>query len=155
MPTASAIETTTPSGVYKFQLTMATRGIPQSQYNLAMMYETGSAVEKSTETARKWYIKSASQDYKPAIDRLIYLDLKTKGNRDKYIDWLVQIKKDADIGDAEATFLLGQMYAEGVGFEKDLIKAGFYLQKAVASDIAGSERSMAKVETEISMHKKQ
>jgi len=154
IPSVSAIETKTPSSVYKFQLTMAKRGNPQSQYNLAMMHEMGLVVEQNTAEAKTWYIRSASQDYKPAIDRLIYLDLKINGNKEKHKDWLKQIKRDADIGDGEAMLLIGQMYADGVGFQKDLIKAGAYLQKAVASDIAGSERALAKVDTEINMRKR-
>ena len=154
VPTANAIETGTPDSVYRFQLTMANRGNAQSQYNLAMMHETGMAVDKDMSQAREWYIKSASQDYKPARDRLIYLDIKLNNNKAKHADWLKQIKQDADIGDAEAVFLVGQMYAEGTGFSKDLIQAERYLRKAIASDIAGSERALAKVETEINLKKR-
>ena len=44
-------------------------------YNLGRMYENGYGVTKDYEGAVEWYHKAADQDFKPAIDRLIALEV--------------------------------------------------------------------------------
>ena len=55
---------------------MAKRGNAESQFKLGLMYETGSGTDKSLVLATSWYKKAAQQDYKPASNRLTYLNIK-------------------------------------------------------------------------------
>jgi TPR repeat protein len=139
------------ASVFRFQRTMATKGHANAQYKLAMMYETGISVEKNLDTAKDWYNKSAYQNYKPARNRLTFLNIKQNGLKDIHANWLKELKHDATYGDGEALFLLGQMYADGVGIEKDLSKSVSILQRASASNIPGSEAELARVEKAYAM----
>jgi TPR repeat protein len=135
------------ASVFRFQQTMADRGLPQAQYKLAMMYESGIGVEKSLIHAKIWYGRAALQDFKPARHRLTYLDMKQHGVQSQHADWVADLKRDAMFGDGEALFLLGQMYADGVGIGQNLRKSLELLRKASAGNVAGSESELLRVET--------
>lgn len=136
------------TSVLRFQKTMASKGHPQAQYKLAMMYETGSGAQKDLEAARHWYNKAAYQNFKPARNRLAYLDIQQTGFQAAHEFWLKDLQHDAKYGDGESLFLLGQMYAHGVGVEKNLKKSVLILRKAAASNIPGSEAELTLVEKE-------
>lgn len=137
----------TAASVFRFQQTMADKGLPQAQYKLAMMYESGIGVEKSLIHAKVWYGRAALQDFKPARHRLTYLDIKQHGVQPHHADWVDDLKRDAMFGEGEALFLLGQMYADGVGIEQNLQKSLALLRKASAGNVAGSESELLRVET--------
>ena len=132
--------------VFRFQKKMADKGLPQSQYKLAMMYETGAGVDKQITTAKVWYNRAALQNYKPARHRLTYLAIKERGYNREYDAWIKDLKRDATFGNGEAMFLLGQMYAEGVGVSRDLPKSMVILRKASAANVAGAEAELLRVE---------
>ena len=48
----------------------AENGYADSQYNLAMCYETGTGVKKDLRMARKWYKEAAKNGNKQAIEQL-------------------------------------------------------------------------------------
>lgn len=138
----------TSASIVKFQQTMATKGHATAQYKLAMLYETGDGVEQDLETARIWYGRAASQSYTPATHRMKYLDITQTGtSADK--TWLKQLHRDAQAGDGEAMFLLGQMYARGTGITQELTLASRYLRKARAENIPGSEAELTQVDMAI------
>lgn len=135
------------ASVFRFQQKMADKGMPQAQYKLAMMYETGAGVEKNLIQAKLWYGRAAYQDYKPAQHRLTYLDIRQKGFKDQHQAWLQDLKKDAANGDGEAALLLGQMYADGIGLSRNLKKSIGLLRKAYAGNVPGSETELLRVES--------
>lgn len=45
---------------------LATKNIPEAQYNLGVMYYNGEGVEKDNKTAKKWFKKAAEQGLKEA-----------------------------------------------------------------------------------------
>jgi Sel1 repeat-containing protein len=137
------------TSVFRFQKQMAKRGNAESQFKLGLMYETGSGVNNSSVLAIVWYKKAALQSYKPASNRLTYLEIKKSGFNDNHKKWLDELKNDAQFNEGEALFLLGQMYAEGTGVNKDLNKAQDLLQKAVQGNIPGSEAEITRVEHEL------
>ncbi len=143
------------SSIFRFHQKMAKRGIAASQQKLGLMYETGSGTRQNTLSARLWYKKAAAQNYKPAINRLTYLQIKQSGYTNEHNKWLKGLKNDASFNDGEALFLLGQMYSEGTGVNKSLTKSLELLKKAAAGDIPGSEAQAAKVEDELSILQKQ
>lgn len=149
---ASAFESSV--SVYRFQQKLANKGNPDAQYKLGMMYETGNGVEINPVKARTWYNKSAYQNFKPAKNRLIYLDIKQNGLKENHNFWIKSLRHDAVYGDGEALFLLGQMYSKGIGVNRDLEKALRILQKAAASNIPGSELELAQTERTYEQEKK-
>ena len=48
----------------------AEQGLPESQYNLGILYYDGNGVEKSRDKAREYLVQAAEQDYQKAIDSL-------------------------------------------------------------------------------------
>ena len=133
---------------------MAKRGNAESQFKLGLMYETGSGTYKSPVLATSWYKKASQQHYKPASNRLIYLDIKKTGFKESHIDWLKSLKKDARFNEGEALFLLGQMYSEGTGVNKSLTRSLLLLRKAAGGNIPGSETEIARVEHELALLQK-
>lgn len=83
------------ASVYRFQKKMAERGNASSQFKLGLMYETGSGVKTDIIHAIRWYRKAASQDYKPAQNRLTYLNIKKERFSPKYKHWSHNLKTDA------------------------------------------------------------
>lgn len=138
----------TTSSVFKFQQTMAQKGLASAQYKLAMMYETGDGIPRDLSSARNWYQQAQGQSYKPASHRLKYLDI-AQNHTPADRDWLKQLHQDAQAGDGEALFLLGQMYAAGTGVYQELHLAARYLRKASAENIPGSESELTQVEMAI------
>jgi len=137
--------------VFRFQKQMAKRGNAESQFKLGLMYETGSGVKKSLVLATSWYKKAARQNYKPALNRLTYLEIKKSGFNNNHREWLMELKADARYQEGEALFLLGQMYSEGTGVNKSLTNALELLRKAAGGNIPGSEAEIIRVENELSL----
>jgi len=136
------------ASVFRFQKTMADKGLPQAQYKLAMMYESGIGVEQNLIHARLWYVRAALQNFKPARHRLTYLDIKQNGFvGPQHAEWIKQLKREAVFGEGESLFLLGQMYAEGTGVQQNLEKSLELLKKAAASNIAGADAERLRVES--------
>lgn len=137
------------ASVFRFQKKMAERGDLTSQFKLGLMYETGSGVAQNQEIATSWYKKASEKGYKPAQNRLTYLDIKKSGFREKHSKWLKNLKNDARFNEGEALFLLGQMYSEGTGVNKSLTSSLKLLRKAAAANIPGSESEIIRVEDEL------
>ncbi|MCW9012504.1 MAG: hypothetical protein OQL06_01880 [Gammaproteobacteria bacterium] len=137
------------ASVFRFQKKMAEKGYAESQYKLAMMYESGSGVEQNLQTARIWYGRASYQNYKPARNRLTYLDIKQNGFKKHHNEWLTELKREAEFNDGESLFLLGQMYSEGIGVQKSLTKAAAILRKAAAGNIPGSDAEITRIEKEL------
>jgi len=143
------------ASVFLFQKQMAKRGNAESQYKLGLMYETGSGANNSIALATSWYKKAARQNYKPASNRLTYLEIKKNGFAGYHKEWLKKLKAEARFNDGEALFLLGQMYAEGTGVNKSLTRSLKYLHKAAGGNIPGSEAEINRVEAELALLQKQ
>ncbi|VAW70505.1 hypothetical protein MNBD_GAMMA09-2181 [hydrothermal vent metagenome] len=137
------------ASVFRFHKKMAERNVAESQLKLGLMYETGSGTKQNLVSARSWYKKAATQNYKPAINRLTYLQIKQSGFTKQNEQWLKNLKKDARFNAGEALFLLGQMYSEGTGVNKSLTKSLEFLRKAAAGNIPGSEAEIIRVENEL------
>jgi len=142
------------SNVFKFQQKLALNGNEQAQYKLATMYEAGDGVEIDLEQAKKWYTKASSTGNKAATDRNTYLEIKRKGF-DKTTDeaWLSSIKADADDNKVEAIRLLGQLYRQGLGVEKDLNVSLDLLTQVNIRGAANVDREIAAIRTEIEAEK--
>ena len=139
------------ASVFLFQKQMAKRGNAESQFKLGLMYETGSGVNTSRALATSWYKKAAHQNYKPASNRLTYLEIKKSGFQEHHKKWLKALEDDARFNEGEALFLLGQMYSEGTAVNKSLTRSLSYLKKAAGGNIPGSEAEINRVEQELAL----
>ena len=141
--------------VFRFQKQMAKRGNAESQFKLGLMYETGSGVKKSPVLATSWYKKAELQNYKPASNRLIYLEIRKSGFKEKHEEWLKKLKIDARYNEGEALFLLGQMYSDGTGVNKSLTRSLKHLRKAAGGNIPGTDAEITRVEAELAQLQEQ
>ena len=139
------------ASVLKFQTKMAERGVVASQYKLGFMYETGSGVDQNIDKALHWYKKAAAKRLKAASNRITYLKLKNTGMKHEYIHWLSTLKNSAQANDKHALFLLGQLYADGLGVNKSLTRSLEFLHKAARQNMPSTEPYILQVEQELAM----
>jgi len=137
------------SNIFKFQQKLALNGNEHAQYKLASMYETGDGTEKDLAQAKHWYSLAAKAGFQPAIHRETYLKIKEQGYQDKDAAWLASVEADANEHDAEAVFLLSQLYHEGVGVKKDLNKSLELLSKIKILGLANVDKELASVKAGI------
>ena len=138
------------SNIFKFQQKLAMNGNVHAQYKLASMYETGDGVTASIEQAKHWYGRAAEAGSKPAMHRNTYLITREQGyDPAKNADWLNSVKSDANAHNAEAMFLLGQLYKEGLGVKKDLMKSLELLKQVRILGVANVDTQIAIIEDEI------
>ena len=138
------------SNIFKFQQKLAMNGNVLAQYKLASMYERGDGVTASIEQAKHWYGRAAEAGSKPAIHRSTYLEAKEQGyDPVKNADWLNSVKADANAHKAEAMLLLGQLYSEGIGVKKDLVKSLELLNQVRILGVANVDNQIAYIQNEI------
>lgn len=138
------------SNVFNFQQKLANKGNVGAQYKLATMYETGEGVSVSLEQAKHWYSRAGAAGSKAARQRNIYLNTKEQGyDRATGAAWLNSVKVDASEHKVEAILLLGQLYGEGLGVEKDLNKSLELLKQVQVLGAADVESQIAAVQDEI------
>jgi hypothetical protein len=143
------------SNVFNFQKKLANSGNAQSQNKLGEMFEAGNGVEKDLEQARHWYQEAAKNGYEPAVNRLTYLDIKTKGfNKEKHSAWVTEIKKQADAKNRDSMLLLAQMYREGIVVDKDLAAAKQILDTLSISGNMSIDNEIVLLDAEIRASKK-
>jgi len=138
------------SNIFKFQQKLAMNGNVLAQYKLASMYERGDGVTASIEQAKHWYGRAGEAGSKPAIHRSTYLEAKEQGyDPVKNADWLNSVKTDANAHKAEAMLLLGQLYSEGIGVKKDLVKSLELLNQVRILGVANVDNEIAYIQNEI------
>jgi TPR repeat protein len=111
------------AGAYYWWNILAEGGQSHAQTNLALLYLNGQGVEKSVETAIRWFERAANQDNVTAQYNLGLLYSTSKGDfRDdkRATEWLLEA---ANQGHPTARFLLAQRYERGVGTKRDFIEA--------------------------------
>lgn len=127
------------TGVFEFQKKMADSGNAQAQFKLGSMYESGRGVGLDMFAAMHWYEKSAANNYKPAKNRIVFLQIKKSGFKPEHKNWLDELRNDAEAGDGEAMMILGEMHESGTGVSKNLVAAQGEYKRATVKGIAGSE----------------
>lgn len=143
------------AGVFEFQKKLADSGNAQAQFKLGNMYETGRGVAADQNAAQQWYQKSAAQNFKPANNRLSYMQVKHSGVKPEHKAWLKTLADDANSGDGEASMILGEMHEQGIGMSKNLVQAQTEYKRATVKGIAGSESAYYAVTDLINKQKAQ
>lgn len=138
------------SNIFKFQSTLANSGNVNAQFKLASMYEEGEGVKKDLEQAKLWYKKAAKGGSRAAEQRENYLRIKEQGfdaaNDEKWLDSVID---DAGAHDADAVYLLAQLFQDGIGVKKDLEKSLELFKEIKSLGEANVEREIASINREI------
>ena len=141
--------------IFAFQMRLAKNGNTIAQYKLGTLYEFGVSVPPNIDEAMYWYQKAAEDNYKPAINRLGYLDIRINGfDKDKHQAWYESLLDDIKQIDSDAIVLYGQMHRHGIVVERNLPKAVDYLKQAsslghteVDTEVEEIERQIAEAES--------
>lgn len=143
------------SNIFKFQQKLAMNGNEHAQYRLASMYEMGDGVAADIEQAKHWYGRAAEAGSIPASQRSTYLTVKQKGyDPAKNAGWLNSVKTDAGDHKGQAMFLLGQLYREGIGVDKDLDKSLELFKQVRILGVANVDNQITLVQGEIAAKNK-
>ena len=98
----------------------AEAGDERGQYFLSDEYQQGDGVNQDEIEAFNWCLKSAEQDYIPAMARIgeyYYYGFGTEQNFEKAVEWL---QKASTEGEENAQYHLGLCYEMGYGVERSL-----------------------------------
>jgi TPR repeat protein len=152
-PTESQIEEWTQKGreyyssenyteAVKWYRKAAEQGNANAQYNLGMMYDNGSGVEKNKVEAVKWYRKAAEQGYANAQYNLGVMYECGSGVEENEIEALKWYRKAAEQGNVYHQYNLGVMYTNGSGVEKNEIEAVKWYRKAAEQGYADAQQAL-------------
>ncbi|MEA2085148.1 MAG: tetratricopeptide repeat protein [Thermodesulfobacteriota bacterium] len=142
--------------VYWFQKA-AEQGDVVAQERLGRMLFVGQGVEKDIEKAAYWVQKAAEQGYHRARNILDIVnkqigkkreesrraeDAATGRDLKQEIEWY---EKEAEYGNIDAQFFLGQKYSVGVEVEQDLERAFYWFLKAAERDNVEARQIVAQM----------
>jgi TPR repeat protein len=111
---------------------LAQAGDHDAQFALAQIYESGEGLERSVESALKWYRKAAGTGRAHAQFRVARLLLVTPGGEK---EGLTHLRAAADGGQGEAMVMIGGLLRTGTGLERDPAAAREWFNKAGAANI--------------------
>jgi uncharacterized protein len=106
---------------YKEFLAAAKEGHPDSQFNVALMYERGIGVDKDEKEAVSWYDKAAAQGSAAAQYNLGVLYENGRGTDIDFAKASESYRKASLQGDALAIGNLGMLYVRGQGVKENKI----------------------------------
>lgn len=117
----------------------AEQGNAVAQYNVAMMYANGEAVNVDYQQAAYWFGKSASQGLPAAQYRLGEMYYFGRGGLENDVKKAIDLFEKAAIsGDADAQVNLAMMLATGDGAPPDTARALYWLSRAVGGGHAAA-----------------
>ena len=108
----------------------ASKGDPEAQTLLGILYADGKGADKNPAKAFEWFKKAAQQNHPRAWNNIGVLYANGEGvgkNFAKALEWFTKASKR---GDAEAQLNIGMLYARGDGVKKDAGKALQWFTKA-------------------------
>jgi TPR repeat protein len=117
---------------YKEFLAAAQAGHPDSQFNVALMYEQGIGIGKDEKEAVSWYGKAAEQGHAAAQYNLAVLYENGRGTEIDFSKANEWYRKASAQGDPLAIGNLGMLYLRGQGVKKNKV-AGVALLMASAT----------------------
>ena len=133
------------SGDYKTALQdwepLAEQGDASAQYNLGLIYDTGTGVLQDYKTAAKWYEFSAKQGNPDAQFNLGEMYEKGQGVPQDYNTAVKWFELSAKQGYADAQSNLGVMYEKGQGVLQDYVRAHMWFNIAA---ISGENKNASK-----------
>ena len=125
----------------------AAAGDAYDQLNLGAAYDNGIGVARDIDKALHWYEKAAEQGVAEAQFNLAHLLVEQEMSASVAAEWM---RKAAEQGMVDAEYLMGVIYAEGIGVEVNRDEARLWLQKAVAQGHEEAQRFLQEVEKQFS-----
>jgi uncharacterized protein len=129
----------------------AAQGNPDAQFNLGQAYKLGRGVATDLVQAEEWYRKAALQGHPQAQDNY-GLALFQNGKRDQAVEWL---QRSASRGEPRTQFVLGTMYFNGDGVERDWVRAYALIVRSSQSGLPQASTALAQMDKYISLSDRQ
>jgi TPR repeat protein len=120
----------------------ADQGYSFSQTKLGLMYSDGLGVPKSDDQAAYWYRKAAEQGFALAQVLLAGINME----RGEYAEMLIWARKAAEQDNATAEFLVGEIYHQGWGVDRDDVKAARWYTQAANQGYADAKTRLAELQ---------
>jgi TPR repeat protein len=122
----------------------AAQRLPQAEYNLGLLYETGRGVDRSQQAATTWFARAAEQGHTQAAVSLAtqyFLGRGTKKSLERAAHWY---RVGAEGGDVTAQYILASFYEHGYGVRKEL-KLAFlwYVAASRQGDVVAGAKARA------------
>jgi cell division septation protein DedD len=129
----------------------AIAGNPDAQFNLGQAYKLGRGVPADLIQAEEWYRKAAIQGHPQAEDNY-GLALFQNGKRTQAVAWL---EKSSNRGEPRAQFVLGTMYFNGDGVERDWVRAYALIVRSSQSGLPQASAALGQMDKYISLGERQ
>ena len=129
----------------------AIAGNADAQFNLGQAYKLGRGVPADLSQAEEWYRKAAVQGHPQAEDNY-GLALFQNGKRTQAVAWL---EKSSNRGEPRAQFVLGTMYFNGDGVERDWVRAYALIVRSSQSGLPQASAALAQMDKYISLQERQ
>jgi cell division septation protein DedD len=122
-----------------------------AQFNLGQAYKLGRGVPVDLATAEEWYRKAALQGH-PQAEESYGLTLFENNKRAQAAEWL---QKAASRGEQRAQYVLGTMYFNGDGVERDWVRAYALTVRAAAQGMQQASSAQAQMDRHIALADRQ
>lgn len=129
----------------------AAQGDPDAQFNLGQAYKLGRGVPVDLAMAEEWYRKAAVQGH-PQAEESYGLTLFENNKRAQAAEWL---QKAASRGEQRAQYVLGTMYFNGDGVQRDWVRAYALTVRAAAQGMAQASSAQAQMDRHIPLPDRQ
>jgi cell division septation protein DedD len=129
----------------------AAQGNPDAQFNLGQAYKLGRGVTADLNLAEDWYRKAALQGHPQAQDNY-GLALFQNGKRAEAVEWL---QRSSSRGEPRTQFVLGTMYFNGDGVERDWVRAYALIVRSSQSGLPQASSALAQMDKYISLGDRQ
>ena len=125
----------------------AQSGVPEAQYQLAVVYGAGRIVPRDKAASQGWMMKAAEQGHVPAetFMGLMYLDNHTTGPVPNYAEAERWLRQAATRGDAEAELWLGIGYGREYFGRIDYQESLKWLRKSSAQGLPDAQFALAQM----------
>jgi TPR repeat protein len=114
---------------FKAVRSLAEKGDPRAQFNLALLYGTGKGITKDTNEAIRWVAKAAAQG-EPKSEDLLGTHHMSKQTSQDDVKGAGLFRQSAEQGFAKGQYHLGRCYLDGRGVPKDERSALEWFQRA-------------------------
>lgn len=129
----------------------AVAGDADAQFNMGQAYKLGRGVPADLAQAEEWYRKAALQGH-PQAEENYGLTLFENNKRMQAAEWL---QKAASRGEPRSQYVLGTMYFNGDGVEKDWVRAYALTVRASAQGLAQASGAQAQMDRYITLQDRQ
>lgn len=129
----------------------AAQGDADAQFNLGQAYKLGRGVPVDLAMAEEWYRKAALQGH-PQAEESYGLALFENNKRAQAAEWLL---KAAGRGEPRSQYVLGTMYFNGDGVQRDWVRAYALTVRAAAQGMQQASTAQAQMDRHIAMADRQ